>query len=171
MKISAKTDYALKALLELSLHWPKQEPLQIHAIAKKHKISIKFLIHIMIQLKQMGYVQSLRGKKGGYVLIKAPKDIILSEVLIQFGELDLNITNPKKGNNKSDIFENIWRDANSILLEYFSSINFDEFVKRARSMESINMYSIPTLYSITSTSMILSLFYDSEYSHFPWLFN
>ena len=49
MKIIAKTDYACRALLELSLHWPKQEPLQVTAIADNQQIPIKFLIHILIQ--------------------------------------------------------------------------------------------------------------------------
>ena len=36
MKITAKVDYACKAMLELSLHWPNKEPLQIAAIARGH---------------------------------------------------------------------------------------------------------------------------------------
>lgn len=142
MKISAKTDYALKALLELSLHWPKVDPLQINVIARNQKIPMKFLIHIMIQLKQIGFVHSLRGNKGGYLLAKSPKDILLSDVLNQFGELDINAVGKSKSKNRAALFETIWSEADSALFGYFSNINFDELVRRTRSMDSVSMYSI-----------------------------
>lgn len=69
MKISAKIDYACRALLiELGLHWPDNRPMQVSAIAKRQKIPMNFLVHILITLKELGYVDSIRGKSGGYVL-------------------------------------------------------------------------------------------------------
>ena len=77
MRISAKIDYACRALLELSLHWPNNIPLQINTIAQNQQMPVKFLTQILLQLKQIGYVQSVRGKKGGYLLAKAPQKIRL----------------------------------------------------------------------------------------------
>ena len=71
MKISAKTDYACKAIFELVMHWPKPEPLAINVIARSQRIPIKFLTHILLQLKTMGMVESIRGQRGGYLLVKA----------------------------------------------------------------------------------------------------
>jgi Rrf2 family protein len=70
MKLSAKSDYALRAILELSLHWPKNEPLSLTTIAKRQQIPLKFLSHILLHLKDIGLVHSLRGKEGGYLLAK-----------------------------------------------------------------------------------------------------
>src|SRR5262245_53536106 len=84
MKISAKTDYACRAILELALHWPNSVPLQISSIAGNRKIPVKFPTQILVTLKQTGLVESIRGQKGGYVLAKAPKDITLREVVANF---------------------------------------------------------------------------------------
>ena len=81
MKISAKIDYACRALLELALHWPNKEPLPITEIADKEKIPVKFLVHILINLKNLGYIQSVRGNRGGYLLVKNPSEINLLEVI------------------------------------------------------------------------------------------
>ena len=53
MRVSAKCDYACKALLELALHWPNKEPVQIHEISEKQDIPIKYLVQILIQLKRI----------------------------------------------------------------------------------------------------------------------
>ena len=86
MKISAKIDYACRALLELSLHWPSQEPLQVDQIAQRQRVPVKFLTQILIHLKQVGYVESVRGKKGGYLLRKLPKEIKLNDIMENFND-------------------------------------------------------------------------------------
>ena len=90
MKISAKIDYACRALLELALHWPNSTPMQVAAIAKRQRIPMNFLVHILITLKELGYVDSVRGKNGGYVLVKHPQDVRLSAVIKNFGGLGLS---------------------------------------------------------------------------------
>ena len=142
MKISAKTDYACRALLELSLHWPKSEPLPIHAIAQKQKIPIKFLIHIMIQLKQLGHVDSIRGKTGGYVLTKPPKEIILSDVIKGFAEMQFKPRKKPIKSAKADIFQSIWQEADFVLINFLGNINFNDLVQKDHSLANIAMYTI-----------------------------
>ncbi|OGX06866.1 MAG: hypothetical protein A2Z88_05490 [Omnitrophica WOR_2 bacterium GWA2_47_8] len=138
MKVSAKANYACKALLELALHWPNTEPVQISTIASKHRIPMKFLPHILIQLKQLGYVDSIRGQKGGYGLIKAPKDIKLIDVVNHFDDLKLR-SNPGK---REDVLESIWQGADETLLNYFTALDFEEIVKRQRKLIKVPMYTI-----------------------------
>ena len=85
MRVSAKCDYACKALLELALHWPNKEPVQIHEISEKQDIPIKYLVQILIQLKRIGFVDSIRGKEGGYNLAIAPDRITLGKVMREIG--------------------------------------------------------------------------------------
>lgn len=80
MKISFKGDYALKALLDLTLHY-KKGLVKINDIAKRQDIPIKYLEQILLMLKGNGYVKSLRGAKGGYTLAKAPERITLGEII------------------------------------------------------------------------------------------
>ena len=142
MKIIAKTDYACRAILELSLHWPKNDPVQIKAIANNQQIPIKFLIHILIQLKQLGYVKSIRGQKGGYVLIKPPKNIFLKDILKSFSDIHLTpqVTTAKM--KKNDVIQTIWQEADQVMLNYLGNINFDDICKKDRSLTSVPMYTI-----------------------------
>ena len=103
---------------------------------------MKFLIHIMIQLKQMGFLNSTRGKSGGYILAKAPKEIRLSDVVDGFSEMKLNVPTSTLRSKKGDVLHEVWEQADKVLLEYFVNINFEELVKRERSRRNVAMYSI-----------------------------
>ena len=139
MKIPAKVDYACRALLQLALHWPKQEPLQIQEIALKQQIPIKFLTHILIELKQHGYVESTRGKNGGYFLIKNPKDITLKNVMNDFKNLELL---PERGQKKSHVLSAIWKDANKVILNFTDSVTFADLCSKEKQTQSVEMYTI-----------------------------
>lgn len=80
MKISRKGEYALRAMIALSLNYGK-EPLQIHRISQKESIPEKFLEHILLELRKAGLLQSKRGIGGGYSLIKPPREISLAQVI------------------------------------------------------------------------------------------
>lgn len=80
MKITKKGEYALKALLALSLTYGERT-LNLREIAKQEKIPYKFLEQIMILLKKVGFVQSTQGKYGGYALARSPKSITLGEII------------------------------------------------------------------------------------------
>jgi Rrf2 family cysteine metabolism transcriptional repressor len=83
MRITAKTEYALLALIDLARH-SDEDKIKIQDIAKRNGIPKKFLELILIQLKNHGMVYSTRGPDGGYRLYKSPKDINLLEVISIF---------------------------------------------------------------------------------------
>ena len=80
MKFSTRTRYGIRAILELAQSG-KKGPLQLKIIAQRQDISVKYLEQLMVVLKAAGFVRSIRGSKGGYVLAKAPAQIKLSDVL------------------------------------------------------------------------------------------
>ena len=80
MKLSKKSEYGLRALLELTLAYGSTT-LQRHDIAARQHIPIEFLEQILLALKRAGLLSSRRGAKGGYTLIKQPKDISLGHVI------------------------------------------------------------------------------------------
>ena len=61
MNISAKTEYACIAVLELALNYGSGDPVTIRAIAETHGIPSRFLVQILLQLKGTGIVGSTRG--------------------------------------------------------------------------------------------------------------
>jgi Rrf2 family protein len=81
MKLSAKTEYACLAMLQLAEEYSSGEPLQIRRIADEHGIPSRFLVQILLQLKGASLVASTRGASGGYRLARSPSDITLAEVI------------------------------------------------------------------------------------------
>ena len=81
LRISAKGEYALRALLELSLNNHKRGVTSIQEIAQRQDIPLKFLEQILLSMKKAGLIESKRGNTGGYYLLKQPEEITVGEVL------------------------------------------------------------------------------------------
>ena len=81
MKLSAKTEYACLAMLQLAAEHDSGEPVQIRRIADEHGIPARFLVQILLQLKGASLVASTRGAAGGYRLARPPREITLAEVI------------------------------------------------------------------------------------------
>ncbi|NLE36592.1 MAG: Rrf2 family transcriptional regulator, partial [Pirellulaceae bacterium] len=79
--ISAKTEYACIAMLELAARYGSEEPVRIRKIAERHGVPPRFLVQILLQLKGAGLVMSIRGAAGGYRLLKKPSEISLGQVM------------------------------------------------------------------------------------------
>ena len=142
MKISAKTDYACRSILELALHWPNDYPLQVNEISRRQQIPIKFLIHILIYLKEHGFVKSTRGKKGGYVLAKPPSEIRLSDLIKNFENSERrNVSHPER-NNPGGIMDSVWEEVDMKLSNVLKGINFESLSERARDSQQSFVYEI-----------------------------
>ena len=80
--ITQKTKYALKALMVLADEWSgERRALSIEEIARRSETPKRFLEHILLEVRNAGVIASVRGRSGGYVLIKEPKAVALSELL------------------------------------------------------------------------------------------
>ena len=80
MKLSTRSTYGMRALVELALA-AGHGPLSAAHIAKRQDLSVAYLEQLLHRLKKHGLVSSLRGPRGGYVLAKDPADITMSEVV------------------------------------------------------------------------------------------
>ncbi|HEX4301275.1 MAG TPA: Rrf2 family transcriptional regulator [Rhizomicrobium sp.] len=78
--LSQKARYALHALIVLAEH-SGEEPMQIATVAEEARVPRKFLEQILLELKKRGIVKSTRGRSGGYLLGKSPKDITFADVI------------------------------------------------------------------------------------------
>jgi len=83
MRISMKTDYALRAIFTLVEHYGGA-PIPIRELARRNEAPKRFLEHIMLELKARGWVESVAGKKGGYRLAKDPARISMGEIVRHF---------------------------------------------------------------------------------------
>jgi Rrf2 family protein len=82
VKLSKRGEYALRALIDFGLAQAMGKPLlQVNELASKEDLPVKFLEQILMQLKAAGYLESRRGKHGGYLLARRPEDIQIGQVV------------------------------------------------------------------------------------------
>jgi len=146
MRITYKGDYALKTILDLAVHYGAK-PVTIHTLARRADIPIKFLEQILLDLKRGGFVESRRGKIGGYLLARQPSQIKLGEV-IRFidGPIEPVLCVNKKYKGCSDItrcvFRDVWKKVFDSTSEIIDNISFDDLVKKNKRINSNLVYQI-----------------------------
>ena len=79
MKLSKKSEYALRALIELTRNYG--HPITRQEIGARQNVPVVFLKQILLRLKHAGLVASTRGVQGGYALIKPPSKVTLGHVI------------------------------------------------------------------------------------------
>ncbi|MBI2885211.1 MAG: Rrf2 family transcriptional regulator [Candidatus Omnitrophica bacterium] len=115
MKLSTRSTYGLRALVELGLG-AGGVPLSASVIAKQQSLSTAYLEQLLHRLKLRGLVLSIRGPKGGYLLAKKPQHLTIAEVVHV-----LDGTPPaKNGNGKS---KDTPRHAQRIALAVFHCVH------------------------------------------------
>jgi Rrf2 family protein len=82
--LSKKTQYALQALSYM-MEKQTNDPILIAEIAKQKNMPIKFLENILLELRKAGYLESKKGKNGGYFFAQAPEKIKLSSIIRTIG--------------------------------------------------------------------------------------
>jgi len=83
MKLSRKSDYALRALFTLVGNVGKG-PTSVREMAERNDIPRRFLEQIMLELKERGWVRSIPGRDGGFELAKTPDEITMGQVVRHF---------------------------------------------------------------------------------------
>jgi Rrf2 family protein len=146
MKITYKGDYALKTILDLAAHFGNA-PVTIHDLSKRLDIPTKVLEQILLDLKRAGFVESRRGKVGGYSLAKEPAEIMLGEV-VRFidGPVGPIACVDKKYSGCHDagscVFRNIWGQVSDSTSKIIDNITFADLLKRSKKNNQTFTYQI-----------------------------
>lgn len=142
MNISAKTEYACIAVLELAARYDQFKPVRIRDIAEANGIPSRFLVQILLQLKSAGIVGSTRGAAGGYQLVKPPSEITLSDVMnVCDGNASEPITSVERESAASRTLMSAWHDVAAVQREMLEATTFAALVEQAAE-QSDNMYYI-----------------------------
>ncbi len=136
MRISAKGEYAAKAVLYLSLKYP--DVVTIHEVAKRHSIPVKYLEHILLALKKAGVLESRRGMRGGYTLARSPEKISIGEVLrvvdgkfSQSSCIEVDLRHPYTCPESDTCgLRQVWQDVQGAVEKILFETTFDEVRKR-----------------------------------------
>ncbi len=81
MELSAKSEYALRALIEMAAAHDRSEPMRIREVADRQQIPDRYLEQLLAVLRRNGLVRSQRGAKGGYLLAREPWQISVLEII------------------------------------------------------------------------------------------
>jgi Rrf2 family protein len=137
VRISTRGDYASRALLSLALH-PDVGPTSVRDIAERTALPQPYLEQILLALKGAGLVRSKRGVGGGYVLARAPEEILLSEIV---SAVDGPITLGDFGQPHQDgacdhegqcVLLGIWDRAGAQMREFLDGYNLAQIAAIAR---------------------------------------
>ena len=136
MKLSTRAKYGTRALLDLALHW-REGPVLLKDIARRQRISLPYLQHLIGPLVAAGMVKSTRGVGGGVWLAKPPQEIKLSDV-VQLLEGSIA---PVECINKPEVCtragscatRDIWGELKKAVDAVLESTTLQDLVERQRS--------------------------------------
>lgn len=154
MKLSTRSRYGIKALLDLASHWGEGAIL-LKDIARRQQIPLPYLEHLISPLIAAGMVKSTRGTRGGVSLLKSPQGIKLSEaVQLLEGSIALTecINNPKAC-PRSDlcVTRDIWDEMKKAMNSVLESITLQELVERQKTKGATRGGNVLHLSKVRST--------------------
>ena len=140
MKLSTRSRYGLKALVDLGLHC-ETEAVSIQSIAARQGLSDSYLEQLMAKLKKAGLVESTRGACGGYRLGKAADSISVGDVLrVLEGSLEAAQC---PGNDETQSCERedicvtkyVWKRINDSITEAVDTLMLSQLIEESRKKQ------------------------------------
>lgn len=146
MKITYKGDYALKAVLELSMVYGIQE-LTGSDLATRIDAPKKFLEQILLELKKGGFVKSKRGNVGGYYLSRAPQQITVGDIIrVIEGPIEpiacIDERYRRCRHVKKCVFKKIWQRVFIATTDIVDHVNFQQLADEASFGRQVIEYYI-----------------------------
>jgi Rrf2 family protein len=137
VKISTKGRYGVQLMIDLAIHH-NQDLVPLKDIAARQEISEKYLEQIVTPLNKSGYVRSVRGSQGGYMLASDPSDITIGMLLRvlegPFYPVDYNPTNkPNSDNATIYVTIGIWNKMRDAVDNVVDNITLADLVDEYKS--------------------------------------
>lgn len=149
MKISTKGRYASRFMLELALRPPGQ-PLTIKEAAQSQQISEKYLEQLIPPLRRHGFIRSVRGAQGGYLLNQEPQSITVGMLLRalegSLAPVDCVLSlDPANGatakhcdNMSRCVTVDVWKEIYDAVNQVVDRISLADLVERYKEKESLS---------------------------------
>ena len=137
MKLTTRSHYSVKALLDLSLQ-PGYGPTSVKMIAERQDLPAPYLEKLLIEMRRSGIVRSVRGAQGGYQLARQPEQISLGKILESVGETiePLSRHNPDTNIPEDWVTFSVWQRLHQKLKEALYSITLADLYYDARSRQA-----------------------------------
>jgi Rrf2 family protein len=140
MRISAKGEYAVKAMLDLALHSGKGL-IPIQEIASRQGIPQRYLEQVLLLLKRAGFLTSKRGSAGGYNLMRPAQEITVGEVIRAIeGSLVPLDSGRRRGRgsvqDQSGDLHELWRKVSDAVSEVLDRTTFADLCEKVEERRS-----------------------------------
>jgi Rrf2 family transcriptional regulator, iron-sulfur cluster assembly transcription factor len=133
MKLSTKSRYSARIIIDLAIYSSGERPVQASEISRRQGIPIKYIEQLLRPLKTAGYVSSVRGAKGGYILSKNPKEISLGHIVRLFEsqkDIVACIKNPAMCDMSMDCrIRMAWEQVNQAFYNSLESVTIDTLMQ------------------------------------------
>jgi Rrf2 family protein len=106
MTFSAKTEYGLVALIDLATAHASGDLVQTGEISRRHGIPERYLEQMLTALRKAGFLSSVRGPRGGFLLARPPEEICIGEIEAC---LEGDATSKRKGERQDAEFQALSR--------------------------------------------------------------
>jgi Rrf2 family protein len=139
MKVSHRATYGILAAVDLAMNG-KEVPIQARAIARRQSIPVRFLEQVLHAMKKAGLVDSTRGAQGGYLLLRAPSELSVADLLEALdGPVFHDASQNGNGQNRRDTREQllgaVWEKVHQAERGVLSAITIDQLVERQRVLD------------------------------------
>jgi Rrf2 family transcriptional regulator, cysteine metabolism repressor len=138
LRITTKVRYGLRALLQIAVTY-EDSPIPLSSIAESQEISRKYLEQLVTTLRKANLIGSRKGVRGGYYLVKDPKDISLWDVFCALEgctPLVDCIPNPETCNRAANCStRGIWELLDQKLKEFWQSFTLEDLIQRLPDIE------------------------------------
>lgn len=136
MRLSTKAQYAVRALVDLSLH-SGGKPVALREISRREEIPLNYLEQLFLRLKNGHIIESVRGPRGGYILARSSSQIRISEIVATVEEpmnpvscLDEKESPCSRGSRC--VTHNVWKELGERIRGFLDSINLEDLTREAR---------------------------------------
>lgn len=132
MNITTKGRYALRVMLDLAQN-AQDRPISLKTVADRQGISMKYLEGIVGELKKNGFLESCRGKEGGYSLTDTPENLRVGGILRCVEENLAPVSCIKQGSvvcDRADACRTLpmWRELDEITNSYLDNVTLNDLI-------------------------------------------
>ena len=126
MRVSAKSDYALRALIELAAR-ADSGPVSAEELGRAQEIPHNFLQAILADLRRAGIVISQRGQAGGWRMARPPEDVSVADVIRAVDGPLVSVYGLRPEavayNESAQVLQHVWIAARSSLRDVFEKVS------------------------------------------------
>ncbi len=136
MRLTTKSRYGTRLVLDLAIY-AKKGPVPLGDVAKRQKISVKYLEQLILKLKKAGFIESQRGPFGGHMLAKPPNEITIGDIvrvlegsaaITDCAEMDEQLC--AECNRAGDCLSRwVWVEASKVMFDRLDQITVESIIK------------------------------------------